>query len=103
MTPIENAKRVDRLVIDSQPAWSPHRMWLRIVGVGNVYWLQERKTGARRGMTPAWLGFDERDVAVMRRIAACWNACEGLSTEQLELTRKPAYLSIKEQIEKVSA
>lgn len=31
----------------------------------------------------AWEGDDEAD-ANMRRLAACWNACEGLSTEALE-------------------
>jgi hypothetical protein len=80
-----NAKHTEgRLSIERQPTWSPHRMMLKRDGGGTVYWIQERKTGAGRGSSPRWLGFDERDADIMRHIAACWNACEGISTSKLE-------------------
>jgi hypothetical protein len=80
-----------RLVIDTKPAWSPHRMHLRREGVGIVYWIQERKTGAARGTSPTWLDFDHRDVAIMKRLVACWNAFERddsrepISTKDIEI------------------
>lgn len=33
----------------------------------------------------------ERQIANLRRLAACWNACEGISTEYLETTGLPEF------------
>ena len=35
----------------------------------------------------------ERQLANLRRMAACWNACSGISTEDIEAHNRPADLS----------
>lgn len=55
-----------------RPDYSPHRMYLRR-GKVRVYWIQERKSGAKRGQVPHWFGFDQRDEETMRLIAEVMN------------------------------
>ena len=43
-------------------------------GAFTIYWLRERKTGARRGCSPQWVGFDERDRQNLHEISRRWNA-----------------------------
>lgn len=74
-----------RLFIEDRPPHSPRRMWLCREGGGRIYWVQERKTGAGRGASPRWLGFDKRDADIMRRLAACWNACLGIDDPEAYL------------------
>lgn len=58
-----------RLEIEDRPKHSPHRIFLRGIMTANfrgwepgftVYYIQEAKTGARRGQSPAWRGYFER-------------------------------------------
>ena len=43
-------------------------------GSFDICYIQERKTGAARGCTPTWIGFDEHDEAVLMTMAERWNA-----------------------------
>jgi len=47
----------------------------------DIYQIQEQKTGAARGCSPTWTGFNERDVAVMHEIMRRWNATLEASSE----------------------
>jgi hypothetical protein len=60
------------LSVEYRPQHSPHRMFLK--GTGQIYFIQERKTGAARGCTPRWLGFNSDEESTMREIARRWNA-----------------------------
>ena len=69
------------LCVVETPAYSPHRIFLRggmteqfPTGAFTIYWMRERKTGARRGCSPQWVGFDERDRQNLHEISRRWNA-----------------------------
>jgi hypothetical protein len=80
------------LSIERTPSWSPHRMFLKGYGAGTIYHIQERKTGAARGATPEWLGFDSHDKALMAEIERRYNSyprlVEALKLARIELIRE---------------
>ena len=78
------------MVVVERPSHSPHRMFLRTCalagGAGvDVYHVQERKSGAARGLFPRWAGFDEADAALMREVARRWNEHERLEADNKRL------------------
>lgn len=81
------------LTIVERPSYSPHRMFLRTVarsggGGGDVYHIQQRKSGAGRGQAPVWGDFEAADALVMREIQRRWNAHERLVEALLRFVRK---------------
>lgn len=55
-------------------------------GEANSYAMLEESADGRWLLTLLHNGHDvtERQIANMRRLVACWNACEGMTTENLE-------------------
>lgn len=64
---------------------SPGRIYFRVGGEANNYTLIDQTTNNWR-MTLLLNGeqVTARQAADLERMAACWNACEGISTESLE-------------------
>ena len=71
------AHTASRLMAERIPAtWNPKMDGFQLVGI---------TPDGTDLMTVALCTVNEADEANARRLAACWNACAGIPTEQLEL------------------
>lgn len=64
--------------VEKQPAWSPHRIFVKSKHGFTIAFFQERKKGSHRGEEARWLGFAPNDEANAWLIAAAPEMLEAL-------------------------